>query len=37
MYELLKDFESWALLGHNWPMGFLARRFDTVVGENDIS
>ena len=30
----MKGFGSWALLGHNWPMGFLARRFNTVVGTN---
>lgn len=29
--NLIKDLGAWVLLGHQWPMGYLARRFETVV------
>ena len=28
----IEGFGSWALLGHSWRMGFLARRYETVIG-----
>jgi len=31
--NIFKDLGTWVLLGHQWPMGYLARRFETAVNE----
>ena len=34
-YYQLKELYCWALLGNNWSMGYLARRYETVIGANN--